>query len=253
MNFNRNRLFEMTAVLVMFATHPGTLPGAEPKTSPPGARYEYRQPHDPDGIGKFYCGREIAHVMGHQGADWLERPEREAEERPETLVEALQLRPGEVVADIGAGSGYMTRRLAAKVGARGRVLAVDIQPEMLQLLRDKMTAAGVTNVMAVLGTESDPNLGSNTVDVVVMVDVYHEFELPFEMMTAICRSLKPSGRVVFVEYRAEDPRVPIKPLHKMSEAQVRKEMAPFPLGWIETQEALPRQHMIVFGLRKAAR
>jgi ubiquinone/menaquinone biosynthesis C-methylase UbiE len=212
----------------------------------PAARYEHHSVHDPDGIGKFYLGREIAAVMGHQGADWLERPEREQEEQPARLVEQLKLKPGDIVADIGAGTGYLSRRLAVKVAPRGKVLAGDIQPEMLNLLTNQMASLGITNVIPVLGTESDPKLPPNSVDLVLMVDVYHEFEFPYEMMSAICRSLRPSGRVVFVEFRAEDPQVPIKPLHKMSEAQVRKEMTPLPLRWVETIEILPRQHIIVF-------
>lgn len=211
------------------------------------SRYEFRRVHDPDGIGKFYMGREIAQVMGHQAADWLDRPEREAEENTAKLVEQLEIKPGAVVADIGAGTGYLSRRLAQRVGAQGKVLAEDIQPEMLDLLTNKMMALGITNVAAVIGSPSDPKLPAVSVDLVLMVDVYHEFDFPYEMMSAICRSLKPSGRVVFVEYRAEDPEVPIKRLHKMGEAQVRKEMWALPLHWIETIEVLPRQHIIVFG------
>jgi SAM-dependent methyltransferase len=212
----------------------------------PTNRYEFHRVHDPDGIGKFYMGREIAHVMGHQAADWLERPERDEEEHTEMLVQKLEIFPGAVVADIGAGTGYMSRRLALRVGAQGKVLAVDIQPEMLDLLTNKMTALGISNVVPVLGTVSDPHLPTASVDLVLMVDVYHEFDFPYEMMAAICRSLKPTGRVVFVEYRAEDPQVPIKPVHKMSEAQVRKEMAVLPLRCIHTIEVLPRQHILVF-------
>jgi len=217
-----------------------------PQTSAPASRYQVRQVHDPDGIGKFYMGREIAAVMGHQAADWLERPEREAEEEPALLVEQLHLKPGDVVADIGAGTGFMSRRLAAIVGGAGKVLAVDIQPEMLNLLTNKMASLGISNVVPVLGTVSDPKLPADSVDLVLMVDVYHEFDFPFEMMTAICRSLKSNGRVVFVEFRAEDPAVPIKPLHKMNQGQLRKEMAALPLGWSGNIEVLPRQHIIVF-------
>jgi ubiquinone/menaquinone biosynthesis C-methylase UbiE len=213
------------------------------------ARYEYRSAHDKDGIGKFYLGREIAAVMGHEGADWLERPEREQEEQPSKLVEQLRIKPGEVVADIGAGTGYLSRRLAAKVGPNGKVLAVDIQPEMIDLLTHKMAGLGISNVVAVLGKEADPKLPPGSTDLVIMVDVYHEFEFPFEMMSGICRSLKSSGRVVFVEFRAEDPAVPIKPLHKMTEAQLKKEMEPQPLRWVETIEVLPRQHIVVFAKR----
>ena len=222
-----------------------------PDTS--AARYQFRQVHDPDGIGKFYLGREIAAVMGHQGADWLERPEREAEEEPDRLVKQLELKPGDVVADIGAGTGYISRRVATRVGPEGKVLAVDIQPEMLELLTNRMATLDITNVVPVLGTVLDPRLPPNSVDLVLMVDVYHEFDFPFEMMTAICRALKPNGRVVFVEFRGEDPAVPIKPLHKMTVAQVRKEMSVQPVRWLQTIEVLPRQHIIVFGKRQGER
>ena len=209
-------------------------------------RYELRRQHDPNGIGKFYLGREIAHVMGHQAADWLERPEREAEEKPDLLVEALKLKSGDVVADIGAGTGYYSWRMASFVGDKGLVYAVDIQQEMLDLLAKRMAERKITNVKGVLGTITDPKLPPRSVDLVLMVDVYHEFDHPFEMMQAICQSLKPGGRVVFVEFRAEDPKVPIKEVHKMSEAQVRKEMSAQPLEWVETIATLPWQHIVVF-------
>lgn len=212
--------------------------------------YTYREQHDPDGIGKFYLGREIAHVMGHEGADWLERPEREEEEKPDVVVEALKLKPGDAVADIGAGTGYFTRRLARKIGPGGKVFAVDIQPEMLALLTNKMAELKIGNVQPVLGKIDDPNLAANSTDLALMVDVYHEFSHPHEMMQAMVRALKPGGRVVFVEYRAEDPTVPIKRVHKMAEAQVRKEMTAHHLVWVETIATLPRQHIIVF--RKSA-
>jgi len=209
-------------------------------------RYEFRKEHSRDGIGKFYLGREIAHVMGHQAADWLERPERNQEEHTEKLVEQLKVKPGDVIADIGAGTGYFTRRLAKKTGPKGTVLAVDIQTEMLELLTNQMAEAGITNVRPILGTITDPKLPADSVDLALMVDVYHEFDHPWEMMHAITRSLKPGGRVVFVEFRGEDPDVPIKPLHKMTEAQVKKEMSALPLEWVETIGVLPRQHIIVF-------
>src|SRR3989475_9399065 len=227
------------------------IPAAEEKaTVDADSRYEHRQQHDPNGIGKFYLGREIAHVMGHQAADWLERPEREAEEKPDLLLEALKLKPGDVVADIGAGTGYYSWRMAKAVGESGLVYAVDIQQEMLDLLAKKMADRKITNVKGVLGTLTDPKLPANSVDVVLMVDVYHEFDHPFEMMEAMCKALKPGGRVVFVEFRAEDPKVPIKEVHKMSEAQVRKEMSVHPLEWVETIETLPWQHIIAFKRRK---
>ncbi len=208
--------------------------------------YTYRDNHDPDGIGKFYAGREIAQVMGHQGADWLERPEREEEERPDLLLQCLPLHPGEVAADIGAGTGYLSWRMAKIVGDKGRVYCVDIQPEMLDLLARKMAEHHTTNFQAVLGTNTDTHLPAHSVDLVLMVDVYHEFDYPYEMMQSIVRALKPGGRVVWVEYRAEDPAVPIKLLHKMSEAQVRKEAALLPLQFVEAIEKLPRQHIFIF-------
>lgn len=191
-------------------------------------------------------GREIAQVMGHQGAEWLEREEREKEEHPEAALTALKMRPGDVVADIGAGTGYYTRRMAKLVGDKGLVYAVDIQQEMLDLLTNKLTQAGITNVKPVLGTVQDPKLPPASIDLALMVDVYHEFDFPFEMTQALCRALKPGGRLVFVEFRAEDPKVPIKTVHKMSEAQVKKEMTAQPLTWIETIETLPWQHIIIF-------
>jgi SAM-dependent methyltransferase len=210
------------------------------------ARYETRKDHDPDGTGKFYMGREIAQVMGHEAAGWLERPERDKEEEPERLLDALKIKPGDVVADMGAGSGYFTFRLAQRVGPRGKVLAVDIQPEMLTLIRQGMKAKKLTNIEPIQGTESDPKLPADAVDLIFMVDVYHEFAYPYEMTVAMTRALKPGGRLVFVEYRLEDPMVWIKPVHKMLERQVRKEMEPHPLTWVETQEFLPSQHVVIF-------
>lgn len=210
------------------------------------ARYETRANHDRDGIGKFYMGREIAHVMGHEGADWLDRPEREREEEPDKLINLLPLKPGNTVADIGAGTGYMSWRMAKKVSPGGKILAVDIQQEMLDMLGDRMKGRQITNVVPVLGSISDPRLPQNSVDLVLMVDVYHEFSEPWEMMQGIIQGLKPGGRVAFVEYRAEDPSVPIKPLHKMSVAQVKKEAEAAGLKWEKTIEDLPRQHLILF-------
>ena len=217
-----------------------------PRTATNSFRYEHRKEHDPNGIGKFYLGREIAHVMGHQAADWLERPEREAEEKPDLLLEALKLKSGDIVADIGAGTGYYSWRMAKTVGDKGLVYAVDIQQEMLDLLASRMAERKITNVKGVLGTITDPKLPPRSVDLILMVDVYHEFDHPFEMIQSICQALKPGGRVVFVEFRSEDPKVPIKEVHKMSEVQVRKEMSVQPLEWVETITILPWQHVVVF-------
>jgi ubiquinone/menaquinone biosynthesis C-methylase UbiE len=219
-------------------------------TRPAVARYETRRFHDPNGTGKFYMGREIAQVMGHQAADWLDRPEREEEEAPSKLVAALPLKPGDIVADVGAGSGYLSWLMAPRVAPGGRVLAVDIQPEMLDIIRKRMKERGVTNVLPVLGTISDPKLNPGSVDLILMVDVYHEFSHPYEMTRAMVRSLKPGGRLVFVEYRLEDPSVPIKLVHKMSEAQVRREMSLFrQMRFESNSKILPRQHILTF--RKA--
>lgn len=207
--------------------------------------YTYQREHDRDGIGKFYLGREIAHVMGHQGADWLERPERVEEEKPDQMVELLQLKPGMKVADIGAGTGYISWRMAQKVGAEGRVYAVDIQQEMLDLLAKQMEKRGKKNVEGVLGTIQHANLQPNSIDLAIMVDVYHEFSHPYEMMQSIVSALKPGGRVAFVEYRAEDPEVPIKRVHKMTEEQVKREAEVAGLVWEKTITDLPRQHLII--------
>jgi ubiquinone/menaquinone biosynthesis C-methylase UbiE len=232
----------LPALLLVWPFVPGA---ASPPAAAP-ARYEFRRDHDPDGIGKFYMGREIAQVMGHQAADWLERPEREKEEQPAKMLAALKLKPGDVVADIGAGSGYHTFRMAKVVGPRGKVYAVDIQPEMLALIRERTKATGVTNVEPVQGTLTDPKLPAGAIDLAVMVDVYHEFSHPYEMTQALVRALKPGGKLVFVEFRLEDPQVPIKLVHRMSEKQVLKEMAPHPLRHVQTLGGLPWQHVIIF-------
>lgn len=198
-----------------------------------------------DGIGKYYMGREISQVMGHFGAQWLERPERELEEKGSLLLEALELKPTDIVADIGAGSGYFTYRIAPLV-PQGGVIAVDIQKEMLDIMRQKQAENGLQNVEFILGTEDDPNLPKESVDLVLMVDVYHEFSYPREMMERIVEALSANGRVVLVEYRGEDPSVPIKPRHKMTVAQAEKEMAVLGLRLKENKTMLPRQHCLIF-------
>jgi SAM-dependent methyltransferase len=199
-----------------------------------------------DGIGKFHAGREIAQVMSFHGAQWLERTERIDEERPDLVLAALELKPGMAVADVGAGTGYYAWRMAQRVGSSGTVYAVDIQPEMIAMLEKQVARRGTANVKALLGTPADPRLPSNTLDLVLMVDVYHEFEFPYEMLAALTRALKPGGRLVFVEFRGNDPAVPIKPLHTMTELQVRTEASLHPLEWVRTVSGLPWQHVIVF-------
>ena len=224
----------------------------QPVSAAEAPGYTFLENHHPDGIGKVYLGREIAKVMGHLAAPWLEREEREQEEKPALVMELLSLKPADVVADIGAGSGYYTRRMARAVGDKGKVHAVDIQPEMLQLLTNRLAAEGITNVVATLGTEESPQLPPNSIDLALMVDVYHEFSFPFEMTAALCEALKPGGRLVFIEYRGEDKWVPIKAHHKMTEAQLKKEMEPHPLRWEKTiSNKLPWQHFVVF--RKTGR
>ena len=214
---------------------------------PEKPRYETKKNHDPDGIGKFYLGREIAWVMGHQAANWLERPEREKEEDPAKLIKALDIKKDWVIADVGAGSGYYTFRLAPLV-TEGKVLAVDIQKEMLAIMNARIKKDQIKNVETILGTEKDPKLPEAGVDLILMVDVYHEFAFPYEMMEKMVASLKPGGRIVFVEFRMEDPKVPIKLVHKMSERQVIKEMAEFEktMQHEKTDKSLPWQHIIVF-------
>jgi ubiquinone/menaquinone biosynthesis C-methylase UbiE len=239
------RQFYSFALLVVFATSPiNRADDTPPQKAKPA--YETRREHDPNGIGKFYMGREIAMVMGHEAAGWLDRPEREKEEAPDKVIQALKIQPGAVVADVGAGSGYFSFRLARAVGPKGKVLAVDIQPEMLALIRQRAKARDIDNIELILGKEKDPQLPTDGVDLILMVDVYHEFEFPYEMTRAMVKALKPGGRLVFVEYRKEDPDVLIKLVHKMTVDQVRKEMAVQNLKWSKTYTQLPQQHIIVF-------
>lgn len=200
------------------------------------------------GSGRYYMGREIAMVMSWHGAPWLERPEREREEKLSVLIDVLGLKPGMVVADIGTGSGVIAGLVAPHVKPDGKVLAVDIQKEMLERLKKNMQKKGITNVVPVLGTIESPKLEPGTVDLAVMVDVYHEFSHPYEMTRELAKSLKPGGRIAFVEYRMEDETVPILLRHKMSEEQVKKEagLKEFGLRWKETLDDLPRQHIVIF-------
>lgn len=244
------KIFLSIAGASFLLNYTATVPSGESQseTSPtrPASTIYKKGKRSRDGIGKFYMGREISQVMGHQGAEWLERPEREREEMPNRLVEMLKLKEGDVVADIGIGTGYIARKISPKIGETGTIYGVEIQQEMLDILAEKMAEEGITNIKGVLGTITDPKLPPNSVDLAIMVDVYHEFSHPYEMMENICRALKTGGRVVFIEYRAEDPHVPIKRLHKMSELQVIKEATPHPLSWVETLKDLPWQHVIIF-------
>jgi len=195
-------------------------------------------------------GRKIAGVMGMSGANWLVRPEREAEEQPEKALDALNLKPGMVVADIGAGVGYMSLRMARRVGPSGKVYANDLQPPMLDLLRQNAAKAGIGNIVTVVGAVADPKLPANTMDLVLLVDVYHEFSQPQQMLRKIRETLKPDGRLVLLEYRAEDPNVPIIAEHKMTVAQVKSELEAEGFVLQPVIETLPRQHILI--LTKAA-
>ena len=199
----------------------------------------------PDGIGKVYQGREISFVMGHLGAGWLERPTREAEERTDLVLDNLPLEADDLVADMGAGTGYFSLPIAARV-PKGRVLAVDIQQEMLDIINRRAKSAGIANVEPLLATETDPRLPPGAVDLVLLVDAYHEFSHPREVMTGIVQGLRSGGRLVLIEYRGEDPAVPILALHKMTQAQARREMEVVGLEWVETKDVLPQQHFMVF-------
>ena len=191
-------------------------------------------------------GRHIAQVMGHTGADWLDRPEREEEEAPSKAIALLQLHPGDVVADVGAGSGYMTVKLARAVGPSGRVLAVDVQPEMIERLTERMRAEMIANVTPILGATDDPKLPAGTVDLELMVDVYHELAAPQRMLQHLRAALKPGGRLVLLEYRKEDPSIPIREDHKMSIADAKAEIEPEGFTLAEVKEDLPRQHVLIF-------
>ncbi|MEL6259424.1 MAG: class I SAM-dependent methyltransferase [Cyanobacteria bacterium J06626_6] len=206
--------------------------------------YSYKQPSS-DGIGKVYYGREIANVMGYQGANWLARPSRATEERSDMAIDALMLESDDVVADIGAGLGYISFQLARWV-RDGKVIAVDVQPEMLSLLEAERDRYNLSNIETVLSTEADPNLPAASLDMAVMFDAYHEFAYPAEMMAGIFNALKPGGQVVLAEYRAENPLVLIKKHHKMSQKQVKKELTAAGLTWIKTDDRLPQQHLIFF-------
>lgn len=208
------------------------------------AIYSYTK-ENRDGIGKWYMGREISHVMGHLGASWLERPERELEERTDLLIENLGLKPTDVVVDLGAGTGYFSFKMAQLV-PQGKVIAADIQQEMLDMVTARKEELNISNVETLLCTEKDPKLDPNSIDAVLIVDVYHEIEYPREVMKKIVEALRPDGRLILVEYRAEDPMVPIKRLHKMSLAQAEKEMKAVGLKLKENKNMLPRQHLMIF-------
>ena len=207
-------------------------------------RYTFKE-GDYNGIGKWYMGREIAYVMGYQGISWLERPEREEEERTSLLIKNMNLQSTDIVADIGAGSGYHVFQIAPIVN-EGKVYAVDIQFEMLTAIKQKQKSNGIKNVVTIKGTESSSKLPSNSIDKVLMVDVYHEFSFPYEVVMSIKDALKPNGKIYLIEYRMEDPTVPIKRIHKMSESQAVIEMKAAGFELESNIDNLPWQHCMIF-------
>ncbi len=220
---------------------PASPPPLVPASAPD---YEYREA-SPDGIGKFFLGREISKVMGHSGITWLERDQREAEEAPTRAIAALDLPPETVIADIGAGSGYYALRIAPRIPL-GRVVAVDIQQEMIDFLSLRSRQLGISNIQTHLGAVDDLKLPPSTLDAALLVDAYHEFSHPREMLESLHRALKPGGRVFLLEFRGEDPRVPIKPLHKMTVDQARREFEACGFHFAENRRHLPWQHLLVF-------
>ncbi|MDA1313714.1 MAG: class I SAM-dependent methyltransferase [Acidobacteria bacterium] len=208
-----------------------------------GSDEDGRQPLQ---IGKLIKKRQIAPVTSIAMADWLNRPEREAEEQPDRVIEALNIKAGSMVVDLGAGTGYFTGRLARQVGPNGRVMAVDVQQGMLDRLRRNLEERDVSNVQLVLGKPGDPLIPPNYADLVLLVDVYHEIQQPEAMMEHVRRGLKPGGRVVVIEYRKEDPSIPLPPVRKMTVAEVRSELEPLGFRFVEAMDFVPTQHIIVF-------
>ena len=207
-------------------------------------RYKLRS-GDPNGINKWYMGRQIAQVMSHYGIDWLEREEREMEENTSLLLKNLAVKPGMVIADVGAGSGYHSALLSKMVG-NGKVFAVDVEPEMIAYLNKRIKQEKLSRIVPVLSTEQKLSITENTVDMVLLVDVYHEFSYPYEMALSMLSALKPGGKLVLVEFRSEDPKVPIKTIHKMSLVQAIKEFKAAGFKFVKNIDNLPWQHCMVF-------
>lgn len=238
----------VAAICACSRTKPGTGTGTGTGETRAGATSSTTPPppaSDPPGT---YMGRELATPMSYRGADWLERDDRETTEKPDHVLDVLGIREGQTVADVGAGSGYFTVRIAKRVGARGRVLATDLQPEMLAMLKTKTESLKLTNVVPILTTESDAKLPKREVDLVLMVDVYHELPKPAETLAQVRAALRPDGRLALVEYRAEDPEVPIKPEHKMTLVQIKKELGANGFVFRASDESLPQQRIVTFGI-----
>ena len=234
------KYFQLSLLLVLLIP----LANCQGQTSIEDEKYTYRR-GDPNGIGKWYMGREIAYVMGFQGMRWLERPEREKEERTSVLLENMNIQKDDVIADIGAGSGYHVFKMAG-MAAQGKIYAVDIQDEMLAAMRQKIEKGGVSNVDLIKGGNKSVNLPDSVLDKILIVDVYHEFEYPYEIMTSLNKALKPDGKLYLIEYRKEDKSIPIKEVHKMTEKQAIKEMKAVGFKLERNIANLPWQHCMVF-------
>lgn len=243
-------LFLIPLVLLRNEVAKAPTPAAASPTLPPPPAYTTAPP-SPGGIGKIFLGREISQVMGHPGIGWLERSDREKEEAPSKAIAMLDLAPDTVIADIGAGSGYYTFRIAPLI-PDGKVIAVDIQPEMLRHLRDEAQKLSIPNVHPHLGTIESVEIPANTLDAALMVDAYHEFSHPAEMLQSLHKALKLDGKIYLLEYRAEDPNVPIKTLHKMTEAQAIKEFEALGFTFLENKPGLPWQHFLIFEKPKSS-
>jgi ubiquinone/menaquinone biosynthesis C-methylase UbiE len=238
----RLRLACTLSALLVLSAPLAAQEAAPPQAEKPKAKAKPQRRRTPG----VYMGRRIADVMTYHGADWLVRPEREQEEQPEKMLDALKIAGGATVADVGAGVGYTSLRLARRVGPTGTVLATDVQPQMLRMLAENLKVAGVKNVRPIRASQSETGLPEGAVDLALMVDVYHECTDPETVLQGLRKALKPGGRLVLVEFRGEDPEVPIKPEHKMTVAQVRRELEPQAFTFKESLEFLPWQHVLIF-------
>ena len=243
MRMQARRLFALTMPLIVFWAGCSDMRAV---LNEPRSETAAEDKREPLRIGKLIKKRQIAPVTSVEMADWLNRPEREAEEQPDRVVETLGIPNGGKVVDLGAGTGYFTWRLAQRVGPTGRVIAVDIQQGMLDRLEQIIRDRGVQNVQIVLGEPDDPRIPPGYADLVLLVDVYHELAQPETIMEHVRRGLKPGGRVVVIEYRKEDPSIPLPPVRKMTVAEVRSELEPLGFRFIESMDFVPTQHIIVF-------
>jgi len=221
------------------------------RASPPAVSRAEPQKAEPSSAPGYYLGRKVASYMSHEGAEWLTRPEREAEEKTSRMLKELRLEPGDVACDLGAGNGYHTLAMAKAVAPKGRAIGVDIQPEMLELLQQRAKKQGVANVETILGGESDPKLPDATCDLILLADVYHELAEPAAMLQHLGDALTPTGEIVLLEFRGEDPEVPIKPLHKMTKKQMLRELEANGFELSRSFEELPWQHLMFFVRRGA--